>query len=311
MFLLIFFVDLTLCRCNQKILVRFVTNVSDLQVPDVPFAIPSSITRTGLSKIVNHLLTEAGSVIDNVRFDFLVAGFLLRRPLDAFLREHVVSTEKIVDIEYFPAVMAGDHNGTDVPAWIGCLDARTFPGVIVSGLYDGSIRLHSASRLIEIASLQAHEAPIRSIACLPGDNMCTFITSSKDCLLKSFAYVPDSVSLEHVATFGGHVNSAECVSFWHRNSHDDSSLIVSGDWSGNVFFWSLPKQPVPIDVDSSNEKKRRKGSKGEKVIAAKEPVEVAPMFSFHAHSQSVSHLLCPSKDSPLLITCSWDHSLKT
>ena len=49
----------------DDILVRLVTHVEHLRLPSTPLAVPGSLDRTGLEKVVNHLLGNGlWSVID-------------------------------------------------------------------------------------------------------------------------------------------------------------------------------------------------------------------------------------------------------
>ena len=58
----------------------------------------------------------------------------------------------------------------------------------------------------------------------------------------------------------GHINSVECVSYWAAQR-----MILSGDWSGNIFGWSVKSvesgEAVASD-DNTTTKKKQKGDKG-------------------------------------------------
>jgi hypothetical protein len=40
----------------EEVLVRFTTGIVALRVPTVPISVPTSLTRAGLSKVIQHLL---------------------------------------------------------------------------------------------------------------------------------------------------------------------------------------------------------------------------------------------------------------
>ena len=44
----------------DDILVRFVTHVERLRVPNTPLAVPASLDRSGLEDVINHLLGNSG-----------------------------------------------------------------------------------------------------------------------------------------------------------------------------------------------------------------------------------------------------------
>jgi hypothetical protein len=68
-------------------------------------AIPSTLNRKGLTEVINHLLYGSDEDQKNhPQFDFLIDNYILRQPLNKFLRSHGVSNENIIVIEYIPAV---------------------------------------------------------------------------------------------------------------------------------------------------------------------------------------------------------------
>lgn len=51
----------TLAVAPADVLVRFTTSVTSLRVPSVPINVPTSLTRGGLTKVVQHLLGKGMS----------------------------------------------------------------------------------------------------------------------------------------------------------------------------------------------------------------------------------------------------------
>ncbi|RRT44370.1 hypothetical protein B296_00030312 [Ensete ventricosum] len=71
----------------RRVRVRFTTKLGPpLRVPSAPLAVPSNLTRMGLSEIVNLLLENGTSAEHETQpFDFLIDGELIRLPLEEFL----------------------------------------------------------------------------------------------------------------------------------------------------------------------------------------------------------------------------------
>lgn len=68
---------------------------------DVPFAVPSNVDCNSLNKLINKLLRENHiDPLQEIDFDFLVLGELLRVNLIEHLKERGISTEATIDVEY-------------------------------------------------------------------------------------------------------------------------------------------------------------------------------------------------------------------
>jgi ribosome biogenesis protein YTM1 len=150
-------------------------------------------------------------------------------------------------------------------------------------------------------------------------------TGSKDNTLKvwSIQSGPQSTpSLANLAVLKGHINSVECVDFWETSGNDNQRVLLSGDWSGNIFGWNLATvmdddagRPGSDGADSSagRKAKKQKGSKGgvvesDEVAAGR---EIKPAFTIRAHAQAVSGLQARGTGSAAkMFSFSWDHSLK-
>ena len=90
---------------------RFFTKYDKLKVTDAPIAIPSKLTRSGLSEIINHLLNSESGIESNIAFDFLIENRLLRQSTVIKLaRQLNLSTESIILIEYIPAISFDDQS---------------------------------------------------------------------------------------------------------------------------------------------------------------------------------------------------------
>jgi ribosome biogenesis protein YTM1 len=275
-----------------------------------------------LSEVVNHLLDSDESA--HQPFDFTVNGRLLRSSLRKFITNHKLSSEDVITIEYMPAVSLSDESDSvEVPSWIGSLDGR-IDSLLIAGCYDGQVKLLSKSSLNEVGAVAAHSEPIRAIRSWSDHSSgLNFIaTASKDQTVKCWRVSSAGASstssskknatqqqqyvTEQIALLSGHVNSVESVDVW-----ESQQILLSGDWSGNIFGWNAGSLGTSADqTDETALKKKQKGSSGSAIPAIVR--DLKPSFNIRAHSQSVSGLQAVGSTDAAskLFSCSWDHALK-
>jgi ribosome biogenesis protein YTM1 len=282
---------------DSQLRVRFLTKHVQYSISDSPFVLPAKLGRAGLSEVVNHLLGGSG----NQPFDFSIKGKLIRVPLFKFCQLHSISSEDIVVIDYFPAIGFESSSITqELPSWIGSIDAKEEFGF--AACYDGTLKLFNSSDLSIQADIQAHNEPIRAVhTWKEGQNFCV-ATSSKDSTVKIWSCDIKSKKFILTADLAGHANSVEALTVFRNPSVAENHLLVSGDWSGNLFVW---KNPSDNDNESiSQAYKKRKGS------AETERISVAkPLFTIKGHSQPVT-CLQQELNSGHIYSSSWDHSWK-
>ena len=287
---------------DTRIRARFVTKFEEYRVTDVAISVPAKLTRSGLSEVIHHLLGNETIGDDNRDFDFKINNGLLRESLGIFLHKLGISQEETIEIEYFPlASFSGGQRSSDQQAWVGCIDA-SLEGRIVTGCYDGTIKLNDSESLSLLSSTVAHNShPVRAIrAC--GSMV---LTGSKDHTVKCFSFSPGRKDLTEVGTLVGHLNSVESVDF--ESSH---GLALSGEWSGHVFGWDIKpcflSKTLNIDTNGGPHRKRKKGSHG---LAEEAQITINPAFTMRAHAQVVSGLQIVYSTNRLF-TCSYDHTVK-
>lgn len=219
-----------------------------------------------------------------------------------------MSLENIIVIEYAPAVILSDDSlGRELPSWIGAIDCSVKEHIIAGG-YDGNVQLLSPSDLSENYSFSAHSDPIRCISVVPGTTEAPtqIFTGSKDHSLKSWSLGEHGAA--QVASFNGHFNGVESLYVW-----GDRKVLLSGDWSGNIFGWSLDRsidlQPESEEKDGVSHSRKRLKKKGDAVHIA-EVREIRPLFTLRAHTQSTSGIQGMLEFDSRVLSCSWDHSLK-
>lgn len=322
---------------------RFTTTHQEYRITDSPFAVPSKLGRYGLCEVINHLLGNSNDNNDEnnddnsnsnyIEFDFLIGTELVRLPLHKFLAINNISSEGIVNIEYFPRTkLSEESNSVEVPAWVGCLAAinsnsggnrysnsNSGNSAVVAGCYDGTVKIYDAA-LTELSTFQAHSAPIRSIITWSTatnsveTQLQTIATASKDQTVKYYYINTSNTTSITPTVLKGHVNSVESLAVLPNT--DSSALLFSGDWSGNIFSWKLPAPTITNRPSDSNSTKKRKKDKSS--VEDTENYSIAtvddlkPQFTIRAHTQSVSgiHISNNSSQNYRLFTCSWDHSLK-
>lgn len=311
-------------------------------------AVPASVRKRGLSAVVNHLLDrrlpkeerDSGEDSDSdeedddklpaIPFDFLLNDKLLRLPLESAVRKEGLSTERAIEVHYFPARPPPRREGESeaLPDWITAMDFAG--GALFAGGADGAVRAYSAAgggggELTQSSSVAAHTGPVKCLSALAGfggDAGRTLVaTGSMDQTLVTHVCRSGGGSMDlHAVYSGGHANSIGSVALSSRGG--ENAVLASGDWDGGLCVWSVPSsEHNDENQDSANteakSKKKRKGSGGANDAAAAPGVrEVRPLQSIKAHSSNISGLEWGygggdgSSAPSTLITGSWDHGLK-
>ena len=77
---------------SRRVQVWFVTKLKPPLTVPLPIAIPSNLTRLGLSTLVNNLIQNGNPDWNTQPFDFLIDGELVWISLDKFLLAKSIST---------------------------------------------------------------------------------------------------------------------------------------------------------------------------------------------------------------------------
>jgi len=140
-----------------------------LEVTSQPIAVPASLSRSGLSAVLNHLLgrgetdesdEEATSSARPIPFEFVItsqsnkSNKLLRTGIEREARRRGVSLEEAIPVTYFPAMPTPELVHEDdqrLPDWIsamsylshcathGVYSDQHIDGLLCTGGYDGSL----------------------------------------------------------------------------------------------------------------------------------------------------------------------------
>ena len=305
---------------------------TSLVVPSDPIAVPSDTRKKGLSAIVNHLLgrkvvsdkseSEDGASssededeekLPAIPFDFLLNQKLLRMSIDAATRKEGLSVEEAVEIQYFPAKSApeGDGESEKLPDWISAMGSLS--DYLISGGCDGSIRVFDKSKnLRQIDTAKVHSGPVKCLdsAYVQSSDSIIIGSGSMDQTLFTHLYSKDTESLALHALFSnGHTSSVNSLAM---NSDPNGIFMASGDWQGGLCVWKVPSADERgKQKEGSNSKKKRRTSTKNSPALDIEPEEVTPTAYWKAHSNNISGMAWGYGSSNTLLTCSWDHSIKS
>ncbi|XP_039141101.1 ribosome biogenesis protein WDR12 homolog [Dioscorea cayenensis subsp. rotundata] len=294
---------------SRQVRVRFLTKMPPpLRAPTSAIAVPSNLTRMGLSEIVNLLLKNGNGDYQHQPFDFLVDGELIRMPLDQFLLAKGISAEKVLEIEYIKVVAPGKQQDPLMhDDWVSAVDGSN-PSFILTGCYDGSARLWEGGESCSHV-LGGHNGAITSVNIIKykgihGENNFHLATGSKDRTLRLWmlnAVEPGNYPVEVRAykILKGHNSSVQSIS-----AAPSGDMLCSGSWDCSIKLWDV-KKPDTED-DSVSVKKRRVGSN---TVYGEEPqFEAEAASTLVGHTQCVSSVVWPEADT--IYSASWDHSIR-
>ncbi|KAK8887673.1 ribosome biogenesis protein ytm1 [Tritrichomonas musculus] len=141
--------------------IRFITKCEKYALPPGDFEVSSALNRKGLSDALNQVF----DLETPVPFDFKIGPHFLRQTLGAALRLHQISSEDVVNIEFFPAFRPPTpDNDKNVDAWISCVRFVGNSSNIIYSLYDGTVRLND-----QIYAPFGTPSPVKCVSLL-GDN---------------------------------------------------------------------------------------------------------------------------------------------
>lgn len=292
---------------NVKTLqVRFVTQLEGpYKVPTTSIALPSNLTRLGLSSVVNSLLKSVDSDWEPEPFDFLIDGELVRMSLDKFLLAKNISAERVLEIEYIKAVVPRKQEEPSVhDDWVSAIDGSN-TGFILTGCYDGLGRVWKDSTMCTYI-LEGHAGPLTSICAInakgsEGADNIHVATASKDRTLRLWKFDAEDTLDGPARTSAfkvlrGHGAAVQCVS-----SQPSGNMVCSGSWDNTINLWETSGSDA--DGDTISIKKRRK--KGESNESLTEGVAVSTIVG---HTNCVSSVVWPEDDT--IYSASWDHSIR-
>lgn len=288
----------------ETVRVKFVTKMQDMRVPSTPIDVPTTLTREGLSEILNHLLGMS-------KLEFQILCIEDELLLQSTIAEHLMSvgksTESILTLEYFIRSEAPKQNGAEEhPDWVSCVDGQLGTH-LVTGCYDGAIRVFDTKGQT-LATATNHTQPIKAIATHRGsDGEIYIVSASKDRTVVLWQFASDSLSV--VAVCCGHTDSVESIAM-----SKESNKFASGCYDGTICLWNTPTESDVEDSDGPSTKRQKTGDARKASTTSK----LAPFALLSGHTQCVGAIAwvdgnkgISNKDcKSALVSGSWDHSLR-
>ncbi|KAL5739201.1 hypothetical protein ACOSP7_028122 [Xanthoceras sorbifolium] len=287
----------------RRVQVRFVTKLkAPLKVPNTSIAIPSNLTRFGLSSVVNNLLQSVNPEWKSEPFDFLINGELVRMSLEQFLLAKGISAEKVLEIEYIKAVVPQKEEEPCLhDDWVSAVDGSS-PGFILTGSYDSLGRVWKAAGLCTHI-LEGHSGAVSSISFLKSDGMknVTVATASKDQTLRLWKLdveelISNPKKIRAYKILRGHKASVQSIA-----AHASGDMICSGSWDCTLNLWRTNESGGEGDQVST--KKRKVNNQ-----ANESQLEGEAVSTLVGHTQCVSSVVWPQHET--IYSASWDHSVR-
>eukprot|EP00854_Cymbomonas_tetramitiformis_P004895 gene4895-5977_t len=280
---------------DAQVLSRFVTRMpEEYRVTDTPIAVPSRITRYGLSEVVNHLLA-----LEKPRpFDFLVDGELIRGSLEKFMLSKNVSAESVVTLEYIPAVAPPTHvSAGESKDWLSAVDG-SHPNFILTGACDGCARIWNTQGDC-VVDFPVQPEALTSVSWVPGTSTQKHgvVTAGKDSTAKLWEFDSDQNSCKLLASFTGHTDSIEAIAV-----AGDGELMGTASWDSTVRLWKLnvdDSETVPTE-----KKQRTTGGASDANVTTTSSAEAI----LEGHTGCVSALSWHSAEE--IFSASWDRSVR-
>jgi ribosome biogenesis protein YTM1 len=270
-----------------------------------------------------------------VPFEFLVKDEMLCSSLGSHISTRAISTEGVLEIEYFPAALPPTPRDDFVhDDWISCVSAigpssvpkRGSPSppsakegwVLASGCYDGLVKFWNDSGEV-VRQYVAHDYAIKSCAAI---GSVQYLTTADDGSVHVWDVArvegaPSGQDVGLVARLAGHRSSVECSSV-----RPDGERCVTSGWDKEILVWKAgeslaleaataataePSQPGPKRKKRGSSKPAD-GSLASLEAKLAEAPALDPIGTLSGHTQAVSGLKWVADEQ--LVSCSWDHSVK-
>ncbi|RZF45155.1 hypothetical protein LSTR_LSTR007118 [Laodelphax striatellus] len=242
---------------GTQIQIRFITKQDKYSVADTPFAVPCSIVSDELNALLKELLNESSSddAHKSIIFDFAISSVLLRQALDKHISEVGLSTENIIDIEYFEKFPSPEPEDCLMhDDWVSSVQVRG--DWILSGCYDNNVYLWTKKGK-HILTIPGHTGAVKSVAWVSQNNgIASFVSASHDqtAMLWEWNMAENSVECVHVCR--GHERSLESVAVDER-----AERFATGGWDSLLKVWSASLHRTDDNsLEETSSKKSKKTS---------------------------------------------------
>eukprot|EP01095_Lingulamoeba_sp_RSL-Kostka_P017626 TRINITY_DN928_c0_g1_i1.p1 TRINITY_DN928_c0_g1~~TRINITY_DN928_c0_g1_i1.p1 ORF type:complete len:495 (+),score=186.17 TRINITY_DN928_c0_g1_i1:71-1555(+) len=317
----------------EKVQAKFFTKYEKYKISEKPFMIPSSLSRFGLSEIINHFL----NLETPVPFDILIDGVLLRTTLKKYLsRKGISSDDTIIDLEYILALDTPTPEGERIhDDWISSISTLSYNKSgrkwCLTGGYDGVVKIWDLNKIQQqfinkqnnenendeddydeddgtLYELQCHNKPIKSAFFIPTEDgkRGKMLTAGLDHTIKWWKLPPLVITKKNKKNYSKE-NSAKLLSRYigHTDQIEEISLnpsngkqFCSCSFDKTIKFWELN---LPSMIQSNDEdeppKKRRKLN-----------LDQVSVLSLDDHKDSVTSIKWTDKRT--CISGSYDKSIR-
>ncbi|KAI9184259.1 ribosome biogenesis protein ytm1 [Blastocladiella emersonii ATCC 22665] len=291
----------------SQVQVKFYTAQTEYSVPGAAILVPTNFKRRGLSEVINHLLGKAEG--DQVNFDFLIDGVLLRTTLDAYLAQHNLSVENTLSVEYVVALPPPKPVASfQADDWISAVLVPSADRVVSAG-YDGVVRLWNREGET-LTKLQIGTAPLKAATLLPsagaaGIRVAVAGMNQKVSVVHMEENGEGSASAKVVCDLVGHTGTIEGIAFASASDN-----LYSGAWDGSIKVFNISESSLQNATAAPAAKKQKKQATAS---AAAEAVTVGapqlqPTGTMTGHVGAVNTVALGGRDT--LYSGGNDHSVR-
>nr|XP_039252869.1 ribosome biogenesis protein wdr12-like [Styela clava]XP_039252871.1 ribosome biogenesis protein wdr12-like [Styela clava] len=288
---------------------KLVTQDEKYKIADTMFELPGEVTVTELTNLVNKVLKEGvkdaiedENEYQNMEFDFLVNGEFLRIPLNQYIENKGISTEKVVEIEYIlkqESPKPEDQFTQD--DWISSVQSTK--EFILTGSYDCTVSIWNMDSSKPCIYGFGHTEPVKAVSWVNrvnNDKTAYLISSSQDQSAILWQWEKGEETVKPLFCCRGHSKSVDCVSV-----HPEMETFATGSWDSSIKLWST--SPVPQDDSNEPEDFRKARNKKKRQRIEQRGVTRVPKSTLAGHREAVSSLVWLSSSD--LCSVSWDHTI--
>lgn len=294
--------------------VRFITKDQQFSISSNVFEINRNSTVDELNKIVNSVIRSTIPEHEDLEFNFLTNGYLIKKKFNEHLEQiqQEFGDEKIIEIEYLIKNEPPEpYKSVNYLDWIGCIHSND--EFILSGCYDGSINIFSIEKNKHILSLDAHSTAVKGIRIFDNSQIdqhfktktseLYFVTASIDETCKIWKWIKTEKNLHLLYSCKGHKRSVDCVDVYQDR-------FVTGSNDNMIKIWSMS-----IDSYIKNKQDDEIGENKSKKMKNIESSIKHPQTTLAGHYEGITGV-CWLKENddktivPDIASCSLDNTIK-
>lgn len=272
--------------------VRFITNTYPEKVAETTFKVPADFSRLGLSELVNHLLNHETPVPFEFLVEFNGKKYFLRQSLKKFfIKTQQFPEETILTLEYIEATPSPKQvDSIPHDDWVSALDTNA--DYLLTGCYDGVLRLFQDNQLLATAKHIKDAGPVKSIASTMRQDEGLFVcTATNDEHVRLWKMQDNKFYLQSVMK--GHKQGVNAICF---NPKGNMAVSVSNDKS--ILLWDVFFKGANKDEIAEPDAKKMK-------LDVYTPRQIATL------SGHILEVTCAKwADQGLLYTGSKDHTIR-